>query len=346
MVEELTLYLIVVMIPQPFNQEKCINVRADMNKQNTQRSSKKGVIYSKDGIRSQLIQFTCRLFNKILVIIHKSFVPAVSINDFENLIQKPDAISIHRPKTAKYVRIDVGLSNDASHSVECLLDNEDRLIIGIEPHPDNITGLIYGTAKAHSVSLKDGLVRHGFNCKYIPDLHAKFVVIRGAAGSSNTPVNRKFYSAYPDKGNSSLYKIQSLHSTGNITDRVFEVTEFSLSILLSQIKEAGFEFIESLKIDTEGHELEVLKGCGDDIRQILYCRVECFKGIYDNTRYSERDVQPVHIILGSDGYHDSATAIIQYLEIYNFRLVSSQPGDYIFLNRDLERLLTEYEIFP
>jgi FkbM family methyltransferase len=297
-------------------------------------------------IRSRLIEFVCRLFNKILGAIQKTRVPELTKNDLEALIQKPDAISIHRPKTAKYVRIDVGLSNDASHSVECLLDNEDRFIIGVEPHPENIKGLINGTAKAHSISLMDGFVRHGFNCKYIPDLRAKFIVINGAAGSSATPVRRKFYSAYPDKGNSSLYKIQSLQSTGNITDREFDVIEFPLSALLDQLMAAGFEFVETLKIDTEGHELEVLRGCGDNIRQILYCRVECFKGVYDNSRYAKRESQPAHIILGPAGYHDSATAIIQYLESCNFALVSSRPGDYVFLNRDLEKMLKECETYP
>jgi FkbM family methyltransferase len=301
---------------------------------------------SKNKTRSKLIEFICRLLNKILTVIYKIFVPAVTVDDFNNLIQKPDSVSIQRPKLAKYVRIDIGLSNDASHSVECLLDYEDRFLIGIEPHPDNIIGLIYGTAKAHMISLKDNLVRHGYNYKYIPELSTKFIIIHGAAGSSKQPINRKFYSAYPDKGNSSFYKIQTPQSTGNITDKEFEVTEFPLSMILNQVKEAGFEFIESLKIDTEGHELEVLKGCGDSIRQILFCRIECFKGIYNNTRYADPHAQPGHIILGADGYHDSASAIIKYLENYKFRLISSRPGDYIFLNRDLEKLLTEHELSP
>lgn len=297
-------------------------------------------------LRSWLIELACRVFNKILKIIQKMLVPTMVGNDWEKLIQKPEAISIYRPKTAKFVRIDVGLSNDASHSVECLLDNEDRVIIGIEPHPENIKGLIFGTAKAHSISLIDRLVRHGLNCKWIPDLREKFVVINGAAGSSSVPMKRRFYSAYPDKGNSSLYKIHSLQSTGNITDREFDVVEFPLSSLLNQINEAGFEFIETLKIDTEGHELEVLRGCGEHIRQILYCRVECFKGVYDNSRHAKLDSLPLHIILGPNGYSDSATSIIKYLEGYNFKLVSSRPGDYLFLNRELESLLTQYEIYP
>jgi FkbM family methyltransferase len=317
-----------------------------MKEQNTKIVNKWPKLYPKRSIRSRLIELLCRIFYKSLRVMQKTFVVASIKSDLAELIQNPETISISRPETASYVRIDVGLSNDASHSVECLLDTENRLVIGIEPHPENIQGLIYGTAKEHSISLKDGLVRHGYNSKYIPMLNSRFIVINGAAGSSSVPVQRTFYSAYPDRGNSSLYKIQSPKLTGNVTDSEFHVIEFPLSGLLEKIKLAGFEFVETLKIDTEGHELEVLKGCGDNIRQILYCRVECFKGIYENTSFAKQDSMPTHIALGLGGYVDSATAIIKYLDGYNFRLISSRPGDYVFINRDLESLLSEHEIYP
>lgn len=317
-----------------------------MGDRNDRREGKRVRSRITDMSRAWVIKFISRAFNKCLRIVQRALTPASAHGDSEGLIQKPESISIQRPKTASYVRIDIGLSDDASHSAECLLDNEDRLIVGIEPHPENIRGLIYGTSKAYSVSLKDGLVRHGFNCKFISDLRSKFIVINGAAGSSEIPTKRRFYSAYPDKGNSSLYKIQSPKSTGNITDRDFDVTEFPLSDLLEKIKNAGFEFVETLKIDTEGHELEVLKGCGENIRNILFCRVECFKGIYENSRYAKPESQPAHIILGQNGFHDSATAIIEYLGKYKFKLVSSRPGDYVFLNQALEGLLKEHEVYP
>jgi len=267
-------------------------------------------------------------------------------NSQEGTFVSPENIKIASPSSTKFIRIDVGLSDDASHSVECLIDNDDRLIIGIEPHPENIKGLYFGAPKFYSISLKDRIVRKGYILKHIPDLQTRFIVIKGAAGSSEKPVNRKFFSAYPDKGNSSLYNIQSLKSTGNVVDREFDVLEFPLSMVLGEIEQAGFNFVESLKIDTEGHDLEVLKGAGEFIRKILYCRVECFKGVYENASYIKPETQPDHIILGEDGYHDSASAIIEYLEKYDFMLVSSNPGDYVFLNLSLKHLLAEYELYP
>ncbi|NVK33312.1 MAG: FkbM family methyltransferase [Rhodobacteraceae bacterium] len=238
------------------------------------------------------------------------------------------------------------MSDDASHSVDCLFDADNRMIIGIEPHPGNLRGLRFGVPKFHSMSTRDKIIRKGNNVKNIPDLEKRFVIIQGAAGSSDAPIERTFYSAYPDKGNSSLYKIQTPKSTGNIVDQEFNVLEFPLSLLFPEIDKAGFSFVESLKIDTEGHDLEVLKGAGLEIKKVLFCRVECFKGIYENSQYADPKAQPDHIVLGADGYHDSASAIVDYLKTFNFKLVSSRPGDYVFLNLDLEHLLTEYELYP
>jgi FkbM family methyltransferase len=203
----------------------------------------------------------------------------------EFIFLSPENLEFSVPNDVKFIRIDVGLSNDASHTVECLLNNNDRMVVGIEPHPENINDLYFGAPKFYSVSLRDCYIRKGYIFKEIPDLQKKFIVIKGAAGSSESILKRNFFSAYPDKGHSSFYNIQSLKTTGNIVDKEFEVTEFPLSLLFKQIKKAGFNFVESLKIDTEGHELEVLKGASHDLHKVLYCRVECFKGTYENAQF-------------------------------------------------------------
>ena len=89
--------------------------------------------------------------------------------------------------------------------------------------------------------------------------------------------------------------------------------------LFKKITDAGFEFIETLKIDTEGHELEVLRGCSENIRQVLYCTIECFKGIYENSRYAKQENFSAQIAFGNDGYINSATSIINYLIGYNLK---------------------------
>lgn len=294
-------------------------------------------------IKLNLISVLCRVFNKAIRLLYKVFPDGL---DSHGRVVDPKNISLSNGMFLKFARIDVGLSDDASHSVEFLMENQERLIVGIEPHPENIQKIIKGTSKFHSISLADGYIRKGYLVRRIEDLDKKFILVGGAAGSVDIPTTRKFYSAYPDRGNSSLYNFHSKKFSGNEVDKVIEVIEFPLSIILEKLKTLGFNFIESLKIDTEGHELDVLKGAGDYLNMVLYCRVECFVGLFEGSKNAKLKSFPSHIILHEDGYSDSASAVIHYLEKFNFKLIASHPGDYVFLNQNLEYLLTQHELYP
>ncbi len=289
-----------------------------------------------------VLSILLRIFNRLVRIAYK--IPSKYSNDVN--ILKPESLEIKIPDKIKYLRIDIGLSDDAAHSVEALLDNEDRMIIGIEPHPKNIEGLKKGMPKHYSISLDNKYVRKGYNLKLIDDLLDKFIIIQGAAGSSKNIQERKFFSAYPDRGNSSFYETQSPEVSGNTSDEHFIVKEFSLNYLLSQIDFGRIDFIESIKIDTEGHDLEVIKGASRFMDRILYFRIECFRGIYPNSEFAEKNKFPSHILFGTDGYVDSASAIIEYLKNYNFSLISTQPGDYVFLNEKLKYKLLNHQVYP
>ena len=293
-------------------------------------------------LKIKLINFIFRCAQWLVRVVYK--IPAGG-NVHPYLIS-PEKLNLPKFSTGKYLRIDVGLSDDASHSVECLVDKDDRIIIGIEPHPKNFTGLLFGMPKFHSLSLIYGIVRKGFVTKHIPNLREKFFLVNGAAGSSATPTRRIFYSAFPDRGNSSFYKMQSIKLTGNVVDEHFSVIEFPLSMVFKKILDAGYSFVESLKIDTEGHELEVLRGSGDYLSYVLFCRVECFRGVYEKSVHVDPTVLPDHYIYGDGGYADSASGIIDYLSNYGFKLISTSPGDYVFLNANLEHLLATNEVSP
>lgn len=264
----------------------------------------------------------------------------------DHYVFSPEKLTLPKFSNGKYLRIDVGLSDDASHSVQCLVDNDNRIIVGVEAHPKNLPGLLLGVPKFSSLSLIYGVVRRGYITKYIPDLKGRFFLIKGAAGSSPLPRERIFYSAFPDRGNSSFYNMQSVQLTGNIVDESISVVEFPLSMIFKKILEAGYSFVESLKIDTEGHELEVLRGCGEYLNNVLFCRVECFRGIYEKSIHVDPTVLPEHYIYGKDGYADSAKGIVDHLIDYGFRLISTCPGDYVFINENLEYLLDTNEVHP
>lgn len=252
----------------------------------------------------------------------------------------------HVHEELRFLRIDVGLSDDASHSVDTLLDYDNRAVIGIEAHPENIKKLISGSSKFYSLSTEYDYVRKGNIIKPIKDIKNRFLLLEGAAGSCSSPTIRTFYSAFPDKGNSSLYDIHSYEGTGNISDKQIDVTEFPLSDVLSKIDFERFPFVESLKIDTEGHELEVLKGCGKYLKKILYCRIECFRGFYPHALKVNPSKRPKYQEVREDGFADSASFISSYMEKQGFQLIYSKPGEYTFINVNLKHLLLENEVFP
>ena len=293
-------------------------------------------------MKTILLSILFRVFNKTL----KVFIGAWPHKNRKHENQNVSDFFRQTPTGLRYLRIDVGLSDDASHSVETLLDYDDRMCIGIEPHPDNIAKLIKGCSKFYAISLSDNYVRKGHLLKPVKDIRRRFLLVEGAAGSCKRPTKRKFYSAFPDRGNSSLYDIHSIEGTGNISDKVIEVTEFQLSDILAKVDYERFPFIESLKIDTEGHELEVLKGCGKYLKKILYCRVECFRGFYANTVHVDPSKRPKYQKVTEDGFADSASAISDYLEKQGFELISSKPGEYTYINCNLKHLLLEHEVFP
>lgn len=74
--------------------------------------------------------------------------------------------------------------------------------------------------------------------------------------------------------------------------------------------------------------------------------MECFVGSFERSKTANLKSFPSHIILHEDGYSDSASAVIHYLKKFNFKLIVSHPGDYVFLNQNLEYLLTNYELYP
>ena len=101
-----------------------------------------------------ILSILLRIFNILLRIFYK--IPSKYSNDVN--IYQPESLEIKITDKIKYLRIDIGLSDDAAHSVEALLDNDDRMIIGIEPHPKNIEGLRKGLPKHYSVSLNNKYV--------------------------------------------------------------------------------------------------------------------------------------------------------------------------------------------
>jgi FkbM family methyltransferase len=221
------------------------------------------------------------------------------------------------------------------------MDHDDVGVIGIEPHPENCAGVMNGIPeKLWSLCLLNGYSRNGmFKKKFSNE---RFFLIEGAAGGQNGFSMARFFEAYPDKGNSGLYEIQSLENTGNVVKRTLEVVQFPLSEIFSRIDFDRFRYIECLKVDTEGHELEVLKGANDYLESIVFITVEAFRD-----RYSINKIEAMlsfssnikKLLTGelsadfSSQVIDTGVGIKKFLSERDFLLVNAKPGEWTFLNR-------------
>ncbi|WP_320677289.1 hypothetical protein [Prochlorococcus sp. MIT 1300] len=244
-------------------------------------------------------------------------------------------------KEVKKVRIDVGLSNDASQSAKWIIDNPDRGIIGIEPHPQNIEVLFRGSGKLNQLSL---LTNSANIADYVLELiNGRFFLIQGAIDNINEPSTAEFYSAYPDKGNSSLIKCQDTIVTGNMTDLKFKVAVNNLRSIIDKLDLDKYRYIECIKVDTEGKDLEVLQSCGDQIFNTVFLKVELFRGYFPESikAIKENRIESLNLQVESGriiidektGFLDGATYTVNWLKERDFELIAAVPGNWIFLNK-------------
>ena len=216
----------------------------------------------------------------------------------------------------KFLRIDIGLSQDATYSAHWLKSNNDRAVIGIEPHPYNINCILTGTCKnQHIPNINLNSMTVNINHQIQKQIKDRYILIKGAVDNVLEPTIRTFYSATPDTGNSSLIKenIDSQFNPNSI-ESSFEVPVFPLTYVLDKIDWNKFQYIEQMKIDTEGNEIPVILSCKEYIKKVIFLRVECW--------------------YGPDGYDhkDSATPMIAFLKELGFENINQRPGDFKFRN--------------
>ena len=279
------------------------------------------------------------------------------------------------PDCVKKIRIDVGLSNEAYHSCEWLLNNEDIAVIGVEANPKCQQNLLLGnTANSYihtlclegericrfvgyisEVYLKKNLLNldltqpenqqmipsgcieiSGFNpfiigralivmgvfrmfpvFEEIKEIKDKYTLITAAADNvqEDQIEIKSFYSTPKDLGTSSLIKevLTQFPEKGEFEE--VKVNCISLDTLLNHIPWDRFEVIECIKIDAEGKDLDILKGCKKYLHKVVFFKVEAFEITDENICTYNKNNE-----------------IIEFLEENNFKLVAKEPGDYQFIN--------------
>jgi len=168
------------------------------------------------------------------------------------------------PHTCTHVKLDIGLSYNAPQSQRWLAHEDDTLMVfGFEPNLESIS----------HIKSKNNYLRNG-NCldtKYIEE--GRFVIQQCALSNVSEPTTMKFYVSNDDCGTSSLYPNDEIH-LGKIKE-VIDVPVYSLKMFFDGFPWDRFEYIEYLKIDAQGSDLNILKSAGSYLKdRVVYVTAE------------------------------------------------------------------------
>lgn len=182
----------------------------------------------------------------------------------------------HIPDSIKRIKLDVGLSYGAPQSEKWLSHDDDLFVIGFEPNTENINEIMSdGDIQKRHPAHGDGLTRE----------HKKrFHLYPFALGNVKTPSTIDFYEMERDSGTSSMYRPID-PSIGGVK-KITKVPLYSLSHVLEKFPWDRFPYIEYLKTDAQGADLNVLIGAGDYIKNVVYVTAEAENHQYEGCGYN------------------------------------------------------------
>ena len=213
------------------------------------------------------------------------------------------------PNSCTHVKLDIGLSYNAPQS-QSWLSHEDAglMVFGFEPNPTSIASIINKNNQKQHHSHGDCL-----QYKYIEE--GRFVIQQCALSSVSEPTTMKFYVSNNDCGTSSLFPNDETH-LGKIKE-VIDVPVYSLEMFFAGFPWDRFQYIEYVKIDAQGSDLNILKSAGSYLRD----RVVFVTAEGDGNQYI--------------GAHEcSAANIISYMESQGFMQIRhTNTTDPTFVNK-------------
>ena len=169
----------------------------------------------------------------------------------------------------------------------------------------------------------------------LKDIAGKYILIHGAVddvGDSMEPTYQQFYSMRPNIGASSLrFDVAGSSARGGANKQViadtFDVPSYSLDKILDYVDWDKFPYIECIKIDVEGKELDVLRSCKKYMEKVVYFRIEAFK-------CTDPDNPPF----------TSDLELIPFMKEHGFELFDEEPGDYKFVNTRYKKRIDQQRL--
>lgn len=163
------------------------------------------------------------------------------------------------------VKIDIGLSFHAPCSNKWLITEPNTIVFGFEPNPENCNAIL-------TQNYGDTWIPNGYLEKRFLDEN-RFYLFQYAVSNPNCEELMKIYMNHKDSGTSSLFSHDQ-----NLLGRIkyeLDVRVINLSIFFDNFPWERFEYIDYIKIDAQGSDLNILKGAGNYLKEkVVYITAE------------------------------------------------------------------------
>jgi len=214
------------------------------------------------------------------------------------------------PQDKKRIKFDVGLSWRAPNSAIWLNAEDDLFVIGIEPNLDAINSI-----------KKRGTVETKWMGVEITD--ENYMLLECAIDNVPAITTRKFFSMDGDPGTSSLLKPSLKLISKQKIKSEDGVCVVPFSYILDLVPWNRFEYIDLVKTDCQGKDMDVLVSMGDYLKRVAYLNCELTtSGEYENET-------PVHVFLS-------------FLSEMGFRRLGRRKGD--FVNESLRDFISRNSV--
>ena len=169
----------------------------------------------------------------------------------------PKYFKFNIPSNCNHVKLDIGLSYNAPQSQSWLSKEPNLMVFGFEPNPESVKCIQDGNIQKRHHS------RRQLEQKFINE--RRFHLIPVALSNVEKKEETNFYVNSNDCGTSSLYEHDEKY-LGPI-EKIIKVPVLSLKMFFDEFPWDRFEYIDYIKIDTQGSDLNILKGAGNYLRE-------------------------------------------------------------------------------
>jgi len=169
------------------------------------------------------------------------------------------------PEKCTHIKIDIGLSYSAPIANKFLVKQPEVYVMGFEPNLECVKNIVNGTCAPTSwpdFNMEKRFVDNG-----------RFQCFPYALSNVDKLEMMEFYINQKDYGTSSLFKHDQ--TTLGPIKYTRKVPVINLKMVFDKIPWDRFDYVDYIKIDAQGSDLNILKGAGDYLSErVVYVTAE------------------------------------------------------------------------